>query len=306
MTTIYIDTSIIMNEGFLRSAYSQAFLKACAILQYKVVIPEIVIDELKGNYPKKLDEKANAFLKAQKELGKLIDLDVARISVPDAVNDYEEWLAELLDEHGVVEAPYPEIPAKELVEMSYEIKKPFKESGEGHKDYIVWQTIKAHIGNQETTPPNIFLTNNTKDFCGLDEDKNPILHNELADQIENEVHRPKVYTSIKSAFDSELSPNLEGILLDDLPDLGAQDIDSMTEKYILEALPNRTLYGLGGVPFSNEISISSIGPHAITDVTLKAVDSEVVIEISGTVDLEVSGCIDKFQYYHADEADQNL
>ena len=69
MTTIYIDTNIMINENFMRSASAQAFFKACALLHIECVIPEIVIDEAKGNYPKKLDEKVKSFLKAQSLAG---------------------------------------------------------------------------------------------------------------------------------------------------------------------------------------------------------------------------------------------
>ena len=306
MTTFYIDTSAIMNESFLKSSFSQSFLKACAILHYNVVIPEIVIDELKGNYPKKIKEKNNAFSKAQNELSKLVDLNKVSISVPDMADLYSKWLNELVKEHGIIEAPYPEISAKELVEKSYEIKKPFKESGEGHKDYIVWETIKAHILSDKSNPPNVLLTNNTKDFCTFDNDGNPILHEELSNQIDDDTQRPKIYTSIKSAFDNELSPNLQGISLKDLPELGEQDIYTMTGEYISQDLPGRTLYALEGVPFSNDISISNAGLHTINNVVLKAVDNEVVIEVSGTLELELNGFIYKSDYYIAYEEHQNL
>jgi hypothetical protein len=297
MANIYLDTSVAMTEAFLRSPYCEAFLKTCAILQHTVVIPEIVIDELKGNFPKKYKDASDAFLKARKELNKLTDIDAPIQSLSDAVGAYEDWLDEFIEEHGVVVAPYPEVPAKELIEQSYTTKKPFKESGEGHKDYVIWKTITGHIAGH-ATPPHIFLTNNVKDFCELDEDKNPILHPELAEQIENAAHRPKVYTSIKSAFESELSPYLEGITPDEIPDLGTQDIDSMTAEFLLEDLPSRSLYGLEGIPFSNEITISSIGYHSIDSVTLKKVDEEVIINVIGEIEVEVDGFIEKFAYYH--------
>lgn len=306
MTTVYFDTSVAMNEAFLRSSYSEAFLKACAILQYTVVIPQIVIDELVGNFPKKLKEKSSAFQKAKKELSKLIDLDVPAISLSDAVKSYEDWLEELIDEHGIVVAPYPDISAKELVEQSYKVKKPFKESGEGHKDYVVWKTVLGHIASQTPTPPNIFLTNNTKDFCHFDNLDKPILHADLAEQIDELVHRPTVYTSIREAFDNELSPNLEGTTLNDIPDLGTNDIDSLAGELILEDLPSRSMYALEGVPFSNEITISMIGPHSIDSVNLKKVDDEVVIKVSGSVELEVDGFMDKSAYYSAEHEDQKM
>jgi hypothetical protein len=301
MTTVYLDTSVAMNESFLRSSYSEAFLKACSILQYTVVLPEIVVDELKGNFPKKMQEKIAAFTKANKEIGKLIDLDIPSISLSNAVDSYGEWLDKFLVDHGVVIAPYPDISAKELVEKSYGVKKPFKESGEGHKDYVIWKTILGSIASGEMTPSSIFLTNNTKDFCGIDENGAPVLHSDLAEQIRDPAHRPRVYTSIKSAFDSVLSPNLEGITLDDIPDLGAHDIDSMVGEFLLDDLPSHSLYGLEGVPFSNEISITLIGNHSIESVTLKKVDDEVIISVIGSVDLEAEGFMDKFNYYNNDD-----
>lgn len=117
------------------------------------------------------------------------------------------------------------------------------------------------------------MTNNIKDFCDLDEDKKPILHPELAAQFANPAHSPKVYTSIKSAFESELSPYLEGITPDDIPGLGVKDIDSLTGKFLLEDLPRGSFYGLEGVPFSDEITISSVGSHSIDEVNLKKIDN---------------------------------
>ncbi|MGC1469983.1 MAG: PIN domain-containing protein [Sphingorhabdus sp.] len=306
MPTVYLDTSVAMNDAFLKSAYSEAFLKACAILQYTVVMPDIVVDELKGNFPKKLKDKLDAFLKAKRELGKLTDLEAPTISLSEAVDSYEGWLGELIDKHGIVVAPYPEVSAKELVEQSYHVKKPFKESGEGHKDYVVWKTILGHITEQGTTSSNIFLTNNTKDFCDLDKDGTPVLHSDLAEQIENPISRPKVYTSIKSAFDSEVSPKLEGLALDDIPDLGQHDLDTMVGEFLLEDLPSRSLYGLEGLPFNDEVSISSIGGHLIESVTLKKVDEEVVIYVTGNIEIEADGFINKFDYYHHDNDEASI
>ena len=306
MTTVYLDTSVAMNESFLKSPFAEAFLKACAILQYAVVIPEIVIDELKGNYPKKLQEASASFQKAKKEVIKLVDLPIPDIDLLEAKNFFEEWLEEFLDEHGVVVAPYPDVAAKELVEQSYALKKPFKGSGEGHKDYVIWKTILGHISGDETTPPNIFLTSNTKDFCETSGEGAPSLHPDLAGQIGSLANTPTVYTSMKGAFESELAPHLEGITSDDIPNLGDHNIDAMAGKFLLDDLPNRSLFGLEGVPFGNEISISSVGNHSIDSVALKKVDNEVIVSVTGNVELEVDGFIDKFNFYSIEDETNNI
>lgn len=297
MTTVYVDTSVAINEAFLHSPYSVPFLKACGILQYAVVIPQIVVDELKGNYPKRLQEKIDAYQKSAKELGKLVDLNAPTIDPVEAAEKFNDWLDDLILENGIRVAPYPEIPTKELVEQSYAFKKPFKESGEGHKDYILWKTILADVLGGQANPPHLFLTNNTKDFCELNDEGSSVLHMDLAKQVENPAHRPRVYTSMKGAFDAELSPNLEGITLSDVPDLGIDEINEIVANVLLDDLPQRSLFGLEGVPFSNEITISSVGSHAIDDITLKKVDDEIIINVSGTVQVELDGFIEKSNYY---------
>jgi hypothetical protein len=208
--------------------------------------------------------------------------------------------------HGVVVTPYPDVSPKELVQQSYALKRPFKDSGEGHKDYVVWKSILAHLKGEESNLPNIFLTNNTNDFCDTDGDGKHILHPDLSEQIDSPAHRPSVYTSIKSAFETELSPHLEGMTLNDIPDLGPNEIDAKVEEFLLEDLPGRSAYGLEGVPFSNEITISSVGSHSIDSIALKRVNDEVIISVIGSVEVEVDGFIDKSDYYMSESEDQDM
>jgi len=270
-------------------------------LNVEVVIPNIVYDEVLGNYPKKLTERAKAFQKAQRELAKLADIEVTEISVETEIDRYEDWLIDLVEDDGVTLAPYPNIPAKELVEKSYANQKPFKESGDGYKDYIVWKTIKVHIESQETALPNLFLTNNTKDFGAQGENDTPILHPDLAGQIEVVAKRPKLYSSLKNVFDEELAPNLEGMSLEDVPNLAAAELTDMTEKFLMDDLPQHTAFGFENVPFTNDVSITGVGEPKIGDVRLTKVDDEIVIRVTGTVEIEVFGFIDKFAYYREDD-----
>lgn len=300
MTTIYLDTSVAVSESFLKSPFAEAFLKACKILQFTVVIPEIVIDELKGNFPKKLEEKVAALQKSGKDIRRLLDIDIPEVSSIDAGESYTEWLDILTDEYSVVVAPYPDVPLKEIVVESYKYTKPFKESGEGHKDYLIWKVVLAGLKSNSLTAPYIFLTNNTKDFCEPDKSGNSTLHADLAKQIDDPAKIPKVYTSIKNAFDTEIAPNLQGMSIDDIPDLGEKDIYSMAGEFLLRDLPHRSLYGIEGVQFNDDVSISTVGEHTVDLVTLKKVDEEVVISVSGSVEIEIDGFLDKSEYYMRD------
>jgi hypothetical protein len=301
MTTIYFDTNILISESFFCSAWAQSFIKACALLQINVVVPEIVVDEVNGNYPKHLNDKVRAFQKAERELSKLVDLKSQDFPIADLAEKQASFLEELFDDNGVEIAPYPEIPAKQLVEKSYEKQKPFKDSGEGHKDYILWETIKSHILRQETDSPHIFLTNNVKDFCQTDDKGKFKLHPDLAAQIETKNLRPDIHVSMKSVLEGILMPLMEGMNLDDIPDLGEQDIVTMTNSILLDDLPQRTAYGFEDVPFSDELSINSVDEAQIENVTLAKADDQIAIEITGTVEIGVTGFMEKFVVYSSEE-----
>ncbi len=306
MTTVYLDTSVAISESFLKSPFAEAFLKACKILQYTVVIPEIVIDELKGNFPKKLEDKVAALQKSGKDIQRLLDIEIPELSLVDAAEKYTEWLDILTDDYSVIVAPYPAIPLKEIVVESYNSTKPFKESGEGHKDYLIWKSVLTSINSSHLTSPYIFLTNNTKDFCDTDKSGGATLHPDLAKQINDAYKVLKVYTSIKGAFDTELAPNLQGMSIDDIPDLGENDIFSMVGELLLRDLPHRSLYGIEGVQFNDDVSISTVGEHTVDLVNLKKVDDEVVISISGSVEIGMDGFLDKSDYYSRDDDRGNL
>jgi len=301
VTTIYIDTNVVINESYFCSPWSQAFLKACALLQISVVIPEIVVDEIKGNYPAHLKDRAKSFQKAERELSKLIDLHFQNFSIPDLISEYENFLDELIDDNGVIVAPYPEISAKQLVEKSYAADKPFKDNGDGHKDYLVWETIKSHILSNTTTSPNIFLTNNVKDFCQTDGNGKHHLHSHLKDQIEAKNLKPEIQVSMKLVLEETIMPLLEGMTLGDIPELNQHDIEIMTNSILLDDLPQRTAFGFENVPFSNEVIISSVGEAQIQNVSLAKADDQVVIKISGTLEIEVDGFMEKFEIYHNEE-----
>lgn len=301
MTTIYIDTNIVFTESFFCSPWAQSFLKACALLQISVVVPEVVLDEVKGNFPGRLDEKVRAFRKAEKSLSKLIDVEHQELDIPALVDEYETFLDDLFDECGVIVAPYPEISAQQLVQNSYQGQKPFKANGDGHKDFIVWETIKSFIESSTSAGPHIFLTNNVKDFAESGGQDQFVLHPQLVGQLAEGQAPPEVQVSMKSVLEARIMPLLEGMELEDIPDLNQQDIEDMTNTILLDDLPQRTFFGFENVPFSNEVSISSVDEAGIESVNLAKADDQIVIKIVGTVEIGVDGFMEKFEIYHQEE-----
>lgn len=112
MITVFIDTNIFLNEHFFRSALAQAFLNACALLEITVVIPDVVIDEVAGNFSKKLNEKTKSLQKSQKEVSQIIGFSLPSFNLSAEKTKYEQFLQDLASQKSVIIAPYPKIPAK--------------------------------------------------------------------------------------------------------------------------------------------------------------------------------------------------
>lgn len=297
MTTIFIDTNILMSDRFFRSSSAKAFLKACSFLNVQVVIPDVVIDELLGNFSARLQEKANAYQKVSRELKQLVELEHSPPDVEAEASAYEGWLIELIEDNRIIVAPYPDVSAKELVSKSYDGAKPFKDGGEGHKDYLVWKTVAAHINAQDTDAPSFFLTNNTKDFCAKLDDGEFVLHPELAEQVNVEARVPSIQTALRKAFDNVLAPQLQGATLEDIPDIGTDEVQAFVDKCLLDDLPQHSAFGFEGVPFSNDVMITSVGEAKIGKLELVKADDEVFIKVIGTIGIEVSGFMDKHEFY---------
>ena len=87
----------------------------------------------------------------------------------------------MIDDLGLTILPYPEVSARDLVVASFEGEKPFKPSGEGHKDKLIWESVLAHIADEDS--PHAFVTSNTSDFAQANTKGDFILHEELAEQL---------------------------------------------------------------------------------------------------------------------------
>ena len=294
-----------MNAQFFRAATAQAFLEACNLLGMKVCIPEIVIDEVFGNFKEKLAEAKTALKKPTKLVKSLVDIEFPDIPVEDLSNQFQTWFLSLLKDNAVEILPYPDIVPKELVTKAYTKVKPFKATGGGHKDYLVWETIKANILGKQTSPPYIFVNHNTSDFAEKVEDGSIVLHSELAKQIGEAAPNLTYYTSLSTVFDDVLAPKLEHFNLSDIPTL-LDEITDLTHGTLMAELDFRSVYGLEGLSFGGEVTIQHIGDHDISDRKLYKVGDSIVVEVSGHVEVEASGYMDKSDYYIHEEDNKDI
>jgi predicted nucleic acid-binding protein len=291
---IFIDTNIIIQENYLRSVYAESFLKATRLLAINVLIPEIVLDEVRGVFSSSLKEKITAYENSSKDLGKLVKFKKINISYKNEINEFNNFFNRLLDKYKIEILPYPKTTSKKIIIESYKQKKPFRKKGDGYKDFLVWETIKETLLQRKNENDNYFLTNNTSDFCQKIEEKYS-LHTDLSDRLPKSQNELKVYLNIKGFFSDQLRPRLKNINSSDIPDL---DLEEITQNIMEENLYMYSAYNFEGLDFADEVTVDMVHEVNIEDIQLIDVDNnEILITITGSVLLEIDGFIEKHEYH---------
>ncbi len=298
---IFLDTSILIKEGYLRSEAARTFLKAAKILDIGVCLPEVTYDELLGRVKIEINKQSDA---AEKAIKKLINLTDKNFSTPDPkefFSNYENWLGELLNQNEVEILNYPVVPPKEIVEASYIGKKPFKPSGKGYKDYLIWRTL-LELTNKESHEEFVFVTNNTKDFCA-EKSTSPTLHPDLEKQL-GKGTQVRVSTDLRLLFDEVIAPNLGDANPQDIPD----NISEMTKEIVEELLTDYSADGFQGLPVGNDVTISYVDNVMLGQPIFKSLgDDEILVKFEGQIKAEFSGFVDKSEYYlHDGASDVNI
>ena len=92
-----------------------------------IFVPEVVFDELMGNYARDVRRGFEALSKSKTDLKRfLIDVDTPALDLVERTRNYEAGVRAVFSTHGIQLAPYPELSPKDLVVASYQGRKPFK------------------------------------------------------------------------------------------------------------------------------------------------------------------------------------
>ena len=199
------------------------------------------------------------------------------------------------DNSGAVQVvlPYPATTTRQLVLGSYSDRKPFKENGEGHKDFLIWKSIVEGI--ESSDEPHIFVTSNTSDFAQEKTKETFALHAELLSDLPEGIS-VLGFTGRQSLLDLHILPRLEGWKpwSESNVDL---DIESFAEVVIGNELPYRTMYGLEGLPFSNEVTITMYGNPEGLVVHYARIKDKYMVRIRGNSECLFDGYMEKWEYF---------
>ena len=152
----------------------------------KLVIPALVIDELRNKVVERLEKATSDGKKVGRELANLsgrteheIKFHVSNGERQAVLGRFDQRVKELVQEGRILD--YPVTSTKQLAERSIHGKLPFQGDDRGMRDTLIWLTAKEHLpkdGDESTRV--IFVTNDEKAFLEKNTDK---LHDTLKKEL---------------------------------------------------------------------------------------------------------------------------
>lgn len=184
MVHLIFDTNFIHLDYRLKGSNIKTVIAAKSKTNIKVYMPMVVFDEMVHQYVEDTKSLQSTYKSFQRQLNRCcvekqhnleIDIDSTIINR----SKYEVYLKQKCEEYDIHFLPYPKVEHRDVVERKLYGKKPFKNSGEGYCDTLIWETILDFCKDINEKDQVLFVTDNTSDFAGKDKQLHPELLSDL-------------------------------------------------------------------------------------------------------------------------------
>ena len=129
MKQLIIDTNVIYQDYALNRSRINVLCKSSIYLNYRIFIPEIVVDEFISQYKKDLkiiEKDVKSVIKQGMKC--MLHFDSMQVDFNLASESYSEFLYKRLAELNISVIPYPHTSHKEIVVRELSQRKPFKDN----------------------------------------------------------------------------------------------------------------------------------------------------------------------------------
>lgn len=251
-----IDSNIFIGNYTLNYPAFQIFVKHFPEKKIDVYVSPVTIKEVLKNYAQKAQEVFGTYNKSVKELNKVLSKKTDTLSkdfVQTQVKNYELFFRETLQKSKIRIFPYPTVSHEEVVEHYYSGKKPFDQTDNGYKDFLIWRSI---IDLLKTSGRElVFITQDT-DFQSEGD-----LHQDLKeDLMANGItpDRVKIVTSFNDYNKKYLEDTYQTVKIKEV--LKNKNEEQQLKALITEELKNE-LNGLSLKHYRVKIRSEFIGPE---------------------------------------------
>lgn len=187
---IVFDTNSLHYDYRLKGTAINKVVIAAKTGNHRVYIPEVVQREMEKHFKQDLENLYKEIDKGVKRYTSITG-EKGTHAINDAIfknhlRNYHRNLKKRMKDLGIHTLKLARNAESTLMNKAVNKKKPFKESGVGTPDVLIWQSIIAaaekYSGVKSITSPRIiFVTNNSDDFC--DKKTIPNLHPDLLNDL---------------------------------------------------------------------------------------------------------------------------
>jgi len=181
---VVLDTNIFREDFLMDSSRFRILFDYLRKTDSKVVMPQIVYEEIAAVYEREISDRLEIFKKAKRNLeGALIDGEVQDfdISIAPEVKKYLGFLRSKLKISSKDIVSYKNSYLEEVVRRATRRVRPCSEKGEEFRDALLWLTVLdiARIADHRML---IFISNNVKQFASEEGCLHPTLLREAEDE----------------------------------------------------------------------------------------------------------------------------
>ncbi len=165
---IILDSNVFRGDLLLRSSDFEVIYDYLRKTGSNIVLPQIILDEVKGLYRRILNERESKLNGAIKNYNLAITDPLARIKfepldISKELEKFETYVIEKLNVRKDKIIPVNNDYLPEVIKRAIERTKPCGNSGQGFRDSIIWLTLKDYCMKCHEKQI-IFISNNCKDF----------------------------------------------------------------------------------------------------------------------------------------------
>ena len=181
---VVFDSTVLISNFHLMGPSFRLFKWFIENTDTKLVVPKVVVEEVKNKYRKSAKSMHDSYITKLKELDKHLDglgeLSNPSIDLDEYFEKFDDELDEKLKSYNTEIPSYKNIPHSALVQRDLAGTRPFRKIGKkhrestGYRDCLIWETIVRKIAPHADEV--IFVTANKYDFCDSTAET---LHNDL-------------------------------------------------------------------------------------------------------------------------------
>ncbi len=165
---VVLDSNIFRSDFLLRSKDFEVLLDYLKKTNSSVILPQVVLDEVKELYSRALKERLVTYNKATSNINLTLPdesrhLAVLELDIDSEVYKYELFLKKKFSIYEREILPYDDSFLKEISKRAIKRQKPCGDDGQGFRDGLIWLTIREYCRTCHEKQIT-FISNNDKDF----------------------------------------------------------------------------------------------------------------------------------------------